>query len=394
MKKTFLFLFLFSILLKQVAAQNIPVSGTIISSDDNSPLPGVSVVIKGSAQGTTSDINGKYSLLAPARGILVYSFVGMQTQEIPVNNSNVINVKMNDQDIALGELVVVGYSNSSKKLISSSLEVVNEDEIKNIPIRTIDGVLQGQTAGLTVIQQSGTPGGQNMIKLRGGSSINASNQPLIVIDGIPAITGEYSQVGMSGQELNAMTDINPNDIESMTILKDASATSMYGARASNGVILITTKKGSRGKTDVSLNLSYGWQTLPKDRIIPMMNADEWNAYKGTSVQGINTDWMSEILMTAPTANTELSVSSGNDKFRLFISGNYYDQGGVVRGTSYQRYSGRINADYKILPNLTIGGGVGIMYSKNNRVEGDATLNGPLPNAMSIPAIYPVYDANG
>jgi len=394
MKKHYYLLLLFGVLLQQVVAQDIPVSGTITASDDNSPIPGVTILIKGSTQGTTSNINGKYSLLAPSKGILVFSFVGMQTQEIPVNNHKVINVKLSDQDIALGELVVVGYSTTSKKLISGSVELLNEDEIKNMPIRTIDGVLQGQTAGLTVNTQSGTPGGQNMIKLRGGSSINASNQPLIVIDGIAAITGEYSQVGMSGQELNAMTDLNPNDIETMTILKDASATSIYGARASNGVILITTKKGSRGKTDVSLNLSYGWQTLPKERIIPMMSASDWNAYKGTNVQGINTDWMDEILETAPTANTELSVSSGNDKYRLFISGNYYNQGGVVMGTSYQRYSGRINSDYKILPNLTIGGGVGITYSKNARVEGDATLNGPLPNAMSIPAIYPVYDSTG
>jgi len=394
MKKPYFLLLLFGVLFQQLVAQDIPVSGKIISSDDNSPLPGVSVLIKGSTQGTTSDINGKYALMAPGKGVLVFSYIGMQTQEIPVNGRQVINVKMANQDIPLGEVVVVGYSTTSKKLISGALEVVDEDEIKNIPIRTIDGVLLGQTAGLTVTPQSGTPGGQNMIKLRGGSSINASNTPLMVIDGIPAITGEYSQVGMSGQELNAMTDINPNDIESMTILKDASATSMYGARASNGVILITTKKGARGKTDVSLNLSYGWQTLPKERIIPMMNADEWNEYKGTSVKGINTDWMKEILRVAPTANTEISVSSGNDKFRLFISGNYYDQGGVVKGTSYQRYSGRLNADYKILPNLTIGGGVGISYSKNARVEGDATLYGPLPNAMSIPAIYPVYNADG
>ncbi|MCK9203355.1 MAG: TonB-dependent receptor [Bacteroidales bacterium] len=394
MKKKYYLLLLFSVLFQNLIAQDISVSGTIISAEDNSPVPGVTVLIKGTTQGTTSDINGKYALMAPTNGVLVFSYVGMQTQEIPVKGHKVINVKMSDQDIALGELVVVGYSTTSKKLISGAIELVNEDEIKNIPIRTIDGVLLGQTAGLTVNTQSGTPGGQNMIKLRGGSSINASNQPLMVIDGIPAITGQYSQVGMSGQEINAMSDINPNDIESMTILKDASATSMYGARASNGVILITTKKGSRGKTDVSLNLSYGWQTLPKERIIPMMDADEWNAYKGTSVKGINTDWMSEILVTAPTANTEIAVSSGNDKYRLFISGNYYDQGGVVKGTSYQRYSGRINSDYKILPNLTIGGGVSIAYSKNARVEGDATLNGPLPNAMSIPAIYPVYDANG
>jgi len=394
MKKHYMLLLLFGLCFCRLSAQDITVSGTIVSADDGTPLPGVTVVVKGTGHGTTTGIDGKYSIAVPLNGVLVFSYVGMQTQEINVGGRKVIDMKMSDQDIPLGELVVVGYSSTSKKLVSGSIELVNEDDIKNVPIRTIDGVLLGQTAGMTVTPQSGTPGGQNMIKLRGGSSINATNQPLIVIDGIPVITGEYSQVGMSGQELNAMTDINPNDIESMTILKDASATSIYGARASNGVILITTKKGSRGKTDVSLNVSYGWQTLPKERIIPMMNAAEWNEYKGTNVQGINTDWMDEILVTAPTANTELSVSSGNDKFRLFISGNYYDQDGVVKGTSYKRYNGRLNADYKILPNLTVGGGVGIIYVKNARVEGDATLNGPLPNAMSIPAIYPVYSADG
>lgn len=394
MKRHYLLLLLFAMIFGAISAQDIEISGTVTSADDQSPLPGVTILVKGSLKGTTSDLSGKYSLQAPANATLVFSYVGMQTREIPVNSRKTIDVEMADQKIALGELVVVGYSTASKKLLSGSIETVNEDEIKNIPIRTIDGVLLGQTAGMTVNTQSGTPGGQNTIKLRGGSSINASNQPLIVIDGIPTITGEFSQVGMSGQELNAMTDINPNDIETMTILKDASATSIYGARASNGVILITTKKGSRDRTDVALNLSYGWQTLPSERIIPMMNADEWNEYKGTSVKGINTNWMDEILVTAPTANTELSVSSGSDKYRLFISGNYYDQDGVVKGSSYQRYSGRLNADYKILSNLTVGGGVGITYSKNARVEGDATLNGPLPNAMSIPAIYPVYDSTG
>lgn len=394
MKRLYLLLLMFTMIFGVINAQDIQISGTVTSADDQSPLPGVTILVKGSLKGTTSDLGGKYSLQAPANATLVFSYVGMQTREIPVNSRKTIDVEMTDQKIALGELVVVGYSTASKKLLSGSIETVNEDEIKNIPIRTIDGVLLGQTAGMTVNTQSGTPGGQNTIKLRGGSSINASNQPLIVIDGIPTITGEFSQVGMSGQELNAMTDINPNDIETMTILKDASATSIYGARASNGVILITTKKGNRDRTDVALNLSYGWQTLPPERIIPMMNADEWNEYKGTSVKGINTNWMDEILVTAPTANTELSVSSGSDKYRLFISGNYYDQDGVVKGSSYQRYSGRLNADYKILSNLTIGGGVGITYSKNARVEGDATLNGPLPNAMSIPAIYPVYDSTG
>ena len=394
MKKHYFLLLLFALFVHTLTAQTISVSGTVTASDDKSPIPGASIWVKGSTKGTATDKNGKYTLLSPADGILIFSFMGMQMQEIPVNGKNQIDVVMKDQDIPLGEVVVVGYSTTSAKLLSGSIDLVSKDEIQNIPIRTIDGVLEGQAAGLSISQSSGTPGGQAMMKLRGGSSINASNQPLMIIDGIPVITGEYGQVGFEGQEINAMSDINPNDIESVSVLKDASAAAIYGARASNGVIMITTKKGNRGKTSVNLNLSYGFQTLPKERWPQLMNAAQWNAYKGTNVQGINTNWMAEVLQTAPTANTELSVSCGSDKYRLFISGSYFDQGGVVIGTSYQRYSGRINADYKILPNLTVGGGATITYSKNQRQEGDGTLNGPLPNAMSIPAIYPVYDSNG
>jgi len=394
MKKPLLLLFVLALFVKTLLAQDITVNGKITSASDNLPIPGVTVMLKGSMKGSSSDVNGSYSLLATADGILVFSYIGMETQEIRINGKKQINVVMKDKDIRLGEVVVVGYGTASKKLISGSFNLVNENEIKNIPLRTIDGVLQGQAAGLSVIQSSGTPGGQSLIKLRGGSSINASNQPLMVIDGIPVITGEYGQVGFSGQEINAMSDINPNDIESVTILKDASATSLYGARASNGVILITTKKGSRGQTNVSLNVSKGWQSMPKERMIKLMNADQWNEYKGTNVQGINTDWMKEILQVAPTSNNELSISSGSDKYRLFISGSAFNQDGVVKGTAYKRYSGRVNTDYKIVPNLTVGAGVSLTYSKNDRVEGDATLNGPLPNAMSIPAIFPVYNPNG
>ncbi|HNS46388.1 MAG TPA: TonB-dependent receptor plug domain-containing protein, partial [Bacteroidales bacterium] len=290
MKKQYVLFLLFTLLLKTLSAQDIPVSGKVTSASDGKPIPGVNVVVKGSSKGTISDINGNYSMQAPADGVLIFSFIGMQTLEIPVDGKRQINVTLSDAEISLGEVVVVGYSTSSKKLISSSIDLVNEQEIDNIPLKTIDGVLQGQVAGLTVNLSSGTPGAQSSIKLRGGSSINASNQPLMVIDGIPVITGEYAQISYLGQETNAMTDINPNDIESVTVLKDASAAAIYGARASNGVILITTKKGNRDRTDVNLNFYYGWQTIPEERLIPMMNAAEWNEYKGTDVQGIDTDW--------------------------------------------------------------------------------------------------------
>jgi TonB-linked SusC/RagA family outer membrane protein len=394
MKKPYILLLLFTLILGTLKAQDIPISGKVTSATDELPIPGVTVVVKGTTRGTVTDINGIYSLEAPSGGVLQFSYVGMKKEEIPVNGRRKIDLVMEEEKIDLGEVVVMGYSSDSKKLISGSFGLVNEDEIKTIPLRTIDGVLQGKAAGMTINQNSGTPGGQNSIKIRGGSSINASNQPLIVIDGVPAITGSYGQIGYSGQEIDALSDVNPNDIEQVTILKDASATAIYGSRASNGVILITTKKGSLQKTSVNLNTSYGWQTLPKERLPELMNAAQWNEYKGTNVQGIDTDWMSEILQVAPTSNTEFSLSSGNDKTRLFLSGSYYNQDGTVKATSFDRYSGRMNVDHKLTKNLTVGAGVSMMYSKNTRIEGDQTLFGPLPNALSIPAIYPVYNEDG
>jgi TonB-linked SusC/RagA family outer membrane protein len=394
MRKTNLLLLMFFLFISSLWAQTIPVSGTVTSATDKMPMPGVTVQVKGTQKGTITDINGNYKLEAPAKATLVYSFVGMKLQEVPVEGRKQIDILMEEERVDLGEVVVVGYSTSSKKLISGSISTVNEKELENLPIRTIDGVLQGKAAGVSVNQNSGTPGGRNAIKMRGGSSINASNQPLIVVDGVPTITGSFGQIGYSGQEIDAMSDLNPNDIESFTILKDASATAIYGARASNGVILITTKKGNSQRTNVNLSTSYGWQTMPAERIPHLMNAAQWNQYKGTDIQGTDTDWMKEILQVAPTSNTELSVSSGNDKTRLFISGNLYSQDGTVKSTAFNRYSGRINVDHKLLPDLTIGGGVSMTYSVNYRVEGDQTLYGPLPNALSIPAIFPVYNADG
>jgi len=394
MRKTNFLLLMFSLFISSLWAQTIAVSGTVTSATDKSPMPGVTVQVKGTQKGDITDTKGGYKLEAPANATLVFSFIGMRPQEIPVNGRKQIDVEMEEERVDLGEVVVVGYSTSSKRLISGSISTVNEKELDNIPIRTIDGVLQGKAAGVSVNQNSGTPGGRNAIKMRGGSSINASNQPLIVVDGVPTITGSYGQIGYSGQEIDAMSDLNPNDIESFTILKDASATAIYGARASNGVILITTKKGNAQRTNVNLSSSYGWQTLPAERLPDLMNAAQWNEFKGTNVQGTDTDWMKEILQVAPTTNNELSISSGNDKTRLFISGNVYTQDGTVKSTSFSRYSGRVNVDHKLLPDLMIGAGVSMTYSTNYRVEGDQTLYGPLPNALSIPAIYPVYNDDG
>lgn len=270
--------------------------------------------------------------------------------------------------------------------------MVSEDDIKSIPIRTITGVLHGKASGVYVQQNSGTPGGAMTVNIRGNSSIQAGNQPLYVVDGVPVTAGNYGQVGFSGQGINAITDLNPNDIESITVLKDASAAAIYGARAANGVILITTKRGSLNKTAINVSVSQGIQQLAKK--LDMMNADQWNEYKGLQPNGVNTVWLDEVFRQAPMSNYEVSASGGDEKTRFFLSGNVYNQTGILLGTDYNRLSGRMNLDRKVNSKFTIGSNLGLTYSLNNRVEGDQSLNGPLPNAISLLPINKVYNDDG
>jgi TonB-dependent starch-binding outer membrane protein SusC len=358
-------------------------------------LPGVTVMIQSTARGTITDIEGRYELEAAPTDTLVFSFVGMTTQTIPIGGRQVINVVLTSDVATLGEIVVTGYGTESRRLISGSVGVVGGDDIQESAMRTIDGVLQGRSAGVQITQSSGTPGAAHAIRIRGNSSISAGNAPLVVIDGIPITTGSYGQVGFSGQTIDALSDVNPNDIESITVLKDASAAAIYGARATNGVILITTKRGSQQKTRLNFNATYGMQDI--ENRLEMLNAAQWHELRGTEPnpqEMTDTDWLSEVLRTAPQTNYELSAMGGDEKTRFFVSGNYYNQEGVLIGTSYERISGRINLDHKTGDAFDMGMSVGVSYALNNRVEGDQSLNAPLANAIANPAIYPVYNADG
>ncbi len=398
MKKIFTYLLCLLLFPAMVLAQKRPVTGTVTSlGDNNSPLPGVTVVIKGTTDGTATDPDGKFTLNASPDAILVFSYIGMLPQEILVGKQTVINVVMKSLATNLGEMVVTGYSSSSKKLISGSFGVVNETQIQNIPIKTLDNMLQGQSAGLSISQNAGTPGGAMTVRVRGNSSINAGNEPLFIVDGIPINQEKSQRIGFGGQQVSGLTDIGPNEIESVTILKDASATAIYGARASNGVVVITTKKGTQGlsKTAVDFSMNLGWQAFPKERKLKMLNAKQYAEYKGISASdSIDTDWLDEITQKALMMNYDLSLSGGTDKTKFFISGASFKQDGVIRGSSYDRLNGRLNIEHKLSKVITVGGSVAVSKSTSKRVEGDDTLNGPLPNAISEPAIYPVYDKNG
>ncbi len=377
-------------------AQTLRVTGTVTSfMEDDMPLPGVTVQIKNTTQGTITDIDGRYSIEVAPTDTLIFSYVGMVSEVVPVDGRNIIDVAMMMDVESLGEVVVVGYGTESSRLISGSLGVVSDSEIRDVPMRTIDGVLQGRSAGVQITQNSGTPGSANSVRIRGNSSISAGNEPLYVIDGIPMTTGNYGQIGFSGQGINALSDINPNDIESITVLKDASAAALYGARATNGVILITTRRGSTQKTNINFSGSWGTQQIPNR--LEMLNAEQWHEYRGTTPDPenpVDVDWLDEILSTAPMSSYELSASGGDEKTQFFISGNYYDQEGIILGTDFQRLNGRINLDHRVNENVKIGGSLGTSYSLNNRVEGDRSLHGVLPNAISMAPVYPVYNPDG
>ncbi|MFN3555014.1 MAG: SusC/RagA family TonB-linked outer membrane protein [Bacteroidales bacterium] len=396
MRKKLIGFFAFAFVAVSALAQSISITGTVTSHmDGDMPLPGVTVQIKGTTVGTITDFDGRYRLDANPTDTLVFSYVGMVTEMIPVNGRNIINLAMMMDIARLGEVVVVGYGTESSRLISGSLGVVSESEMRNVPMRTIDGVLQGRAAGIQITQNSGTPGAANSVRIRGNSSISAGNEPLYVIDGIPMTSGDFGQVGFSGQGINALSDINPNDIESITVLKDASAAALYGARATNGVILITTRRGSQQRTNINFGASTGWQHVANK--LEMLNAEQWHDYRGTTPDSddpVDVNWLDQVFRTAPISNVELSASGGDSKTQFFVSGNYFSQVGTLLGTDFQRLNGRLNLDHNVNNAVKIGASMGTSYSLNNRVEGDRSLHGVLPNAISMAPIYPVYNPDG
>ncbi|HTF18621.1 MAG TPA: TonB-dependent receptor [Chryseolinea sp.] len=397
MRKPLLFL-IFSLLSWCSLAQQRAVHGKVTAEADGTSQPGVNVVVKGTPRGTVTDTNGQYRIEASPDDVLVFTFIGMSPQEIAVGNREVIDVAMIGDITQLSEVVVVGYGTEQKVLMTEAVGVIKSDAIKDLPVATVDGVLQGQTTGVQVSQNSGTPGGAMSVRVRGTTSLSGSGQPLYVIDGIPLTTGDYGQVGYEGQGINALSDLNPNDIESISVLKDAAAAAVYGARASNGIVLITTKRGKSGASTVNFNMYRGvqqvWNTLD------MLNAEQWRDYRKdlTGVElpnnDVDVDWQKEIFRSAPISNYELSTTGGNDRTKFFLSGNYFDQDGILIGTRFQRTNVRMNVDHKVNDRLNIGTSIGLTYSKSNRVESDASLHGPLPNGISTPAVISVYNADG
>ena len=361
-------------------AQGLRVSGTV-SGPDGQPLPGVSVVEKGTTNGVSSDVNGHYTLeLKGADPTLVFSFIGFATQEITVpkgGGRTQFDVRLAEDSQLMDEVVVVGYGTMKKSDVTGSVASVSADKLKTSVITNADQMLQGHVAGVQVTQNSGAPGGASSIRIRGASSITSSNEPLYVIDGIP-FSGDGTEIGgfswaggTGGQtKVNPLSTISPQDIVSMDVLKDASATAIYGAAGANGVVIINTRRGQKGAVQINYDGYVAWQTLA--RKIDMMNLREYAQYQNDlhelypsveideafldpSLLGEGTDWQDAITRTALTHSHAVSLSGGSDKFTFAASGGYMDQDGTIYGSNFKRYNGRFNGDGTINRWLKAGG---------------------------------------
>ncbi|RNI29423.1 TonB-dependent receptor [Rufibacter immobilis] len=413
-----LFAVLLSVLHYTAQAQNRIISGRVTSATDGTPLPGVSVVVKGTTTGTSTDANGRYELSVPTPATLTFTYLGFDTREATVGTNTTVDVQLAESTRSLGEVVVVGYGTQERREVTGATAKVTAEAIENVPVVGVDQALQGRAAGVQISQNSGTPGGGVSVRIRGASSISASNQPLYVVDGVPLTTGDFSQIDFGGQGVNALSDLNPADIESMDILKDASAAAIYGSRAANGVVLITTKRGRANKTTANINAYYGIQNMWRKP--DYLNADEYAEimteayvndgrldpgatfedfldyyYGGVDFEPTNTDWIDQVTRdNAAISSYELSVSGGDLKTRYYLSGNYFDQQGIIIGSRYQRYSGRLNLDHTYNEKLSFSAGLQISRAENNRIVGDNTVVGPFANAQASSPIWPVYYEDG
>ncbi|WP_018623138.1 SusC/RagA family TonB-linked outer membrane protein [Spirosoma luteum] len=380
------------------APVDVTISGKV-TDEKGEGLPGVSVVVKGTTQGTTTDGTGSFKINAPtANATLVFSFVGYEKKEVPIGGKSTLTVTLAPGDQTLNEVVVVGYGSQLKKEITGAVQTVSAQEIKDLPVSQIGQKLQGRLAGVQINQTTGKPGQGINIRIRGQVSVSAGSDPLYVIDGFP-ITGSIGQ-------------LNPDEIDDISILKDAASTSLYGSRAANGVVLITTKKGKPGQTNVSFNTYAGIQKVPVRGRVKMLNAVEFAQYKkeyyedqGQAVpdifqnpaqyEGKDNDWYNALLREAPVQSYNLNISSNTAKSNTSLVAGYFNQQGVVLNNVYKRYSLRMNTNFNVSDKVAVGFNLAPSYVFDNtpRTDGDRGT-GILFNALHTWPVYPIYDNNG
>lgn len=402
----------------KIMLQQQTVTG-VVTEQNGQPLPGVAVVVKGTTTGTVTNADGNFALTLPLGAeTLQFSFVGMRTQEIPIEGRTTFTVVMEEETIGIEEVVAVGYGMVRRTDLTGSVGQVSSDNLKDLNVSNTTQALAGQISGVSVQQGSGSPGKGAIIRVRGAASITASSDPLYVIDGFPII-GDLST-------------LNPNDIASIEVLKDASAAAIYGSRASNGVILITTKSGKKGDAKIQFDSYVGFQTVAKT--LDLMNAQEFidvnrEAFNTKYIESVpgakitdpvvnrpsgyrykypdfyddpaevaavgnGTDWQDEIFRSAPIQNYQLNVSGGSESTNYFFSAGYFNQEGIIINSNFERFSLRAKIDTKITDRLSAGINLAPNYSINNDIGEGHPSNGVIVQALAIAPWIPVRYDNG
>ncbi|WP_321478424.1 TonB-dependent receptor [uncultured Bacteroides sp.] len=401
MKKLLSFFFLLGITLT-VFSQNIQIKGVIVNGQDSEPLPGVNVLLKGTSNGTITDLDGQFVLDVPSNGILLISYVGYKNQEIAIKGNKSFRIVLQEDTEALNEVVVVGYGVQKKSVVTAAISRVGADELNAAKPSRVEDALKGKVSGVQITQSSGQPGSDSKVRIRGIGTVNNSD-PLYIVDGMPVDGG--------------INYLNPVDIQSVEILKDAASAAIYGARAANGVILVTTKSGTKGKTSVSYDFTYGWQNPWKKKAV--LNATEYmvimnegqindgNAPRYTVDQiaaaGKGTDWQDETFnYDAPIQNHQVSINGGNDKIQYFLSLGYFNQDGIVGGdynkSNYERWSVRSNSTYNVfevndrnfLNKVRVGVNVGYSRSNSRSIEANSEYGSILGSALTFSPLVSVY----
>jgi TonB-linked SusC/RagA family outer membrane protein len=362
-------------------ADNRVVTG-IVTDQTGEPIPGATITVKGTSQGTITNMDGAFSLSIPDDAeVLVFSFIGMETQEIPVGENLKFNVTLNEKITGLDEVVVVGYGTMRKVDVSGATSQISTDDFKDLPSSDITQSMQGRVSGMSIVNNSGAPGVSSKIRIRGSNSMLGNNDPLIVLDGVA--------VNMS------INDINPNDIESIDVLKDASSTAIYGSRGANGVIVITTKRGASGAPRVQISTDYSIDQV--SNTYDLLNGEDYIALNNITPTSevANTDWQDMLFRQGMTSNTRASISGGKDNLNYFLSGSMVDQKGLLINTDYQKYTLRSNVDTKINDRLDIS--LNVTASKTETTNSDvleASKQSPIWNALIWSPSEPVYNEDG
>ncbi len=392
------------------AQQTATVRGTVTDSVSGQPVNGAQITVGGQPHGATNDRGAYTANVAPGTVTLRVQRIGFSPGErqvtLSAGDTTIVNFALHSVAVTLAQVLVVGYGTENRARVTGAVSTVNGSDVADQPVAGLDAALQGKAPGVQVIQNSGDPGNGITIRVRGAASISASNQPLYVVDGVPVQSSDFSQLGPNGQGLTGVTGLDPSEIESITILKDAASAAIYGSRASNGVVLITTKRGSAGNAHFSFDANSGWQQ--PERYLSLMNAKQYVSFMNQGAanddedlpftpgvdDATSTDWQKAIFRTAPVGNVHLGLSGGTDRLTYYLGGSYFGQNGIVIGSSYSRASGRANIDFEASPKFSVKTSLAYSREDDHRIPGDNSLTGVVTNAIGEASIYPVRAPNG